>query len=68
MLLIQTVINIGMNVGVLPVTGIPLPLISYGGSSLVVVLISLGLVQNIAYQSRICNTFTRHTAAQYFQK
>lgn len=52
MLVIQTTINIGMNVGVLPVTGIPLPLISYGGSSLVVVLVSLGLVQNIAYQSR----------------
>jgi rod shape determining protein RodA len=47
MLLIQVVINIGMNIGVLPVTGIPLPLVSYGGSSLLTTMLSLGLVQSI---------------------
>lgn len=49
---IQFVINIGMNIGVLPVTGIPLPMISYGGSSLLVSGAVLGLVQNIAAQSK----------------
>src|SRR3990167_5738171 len=44
MLFFQTVVNLGMNIGVLPVTGITLPLLSYGGSSLIWTLISLGLV------------------------
>jgi rod shape determining protein RodA len=52
MLFGQVVINIGMNIGVLPVTGIPLPFLSYGGSSLLVILIALGIVQNIARQSK----------------
>lgn len=52
MLFVQIIINIGMNVGLLPVAGIPLPLLSYGGSSLLVVLLALGLVQNVALQSR----------------
>jgi rod shape determining protein RodA len=52
LLLPQIIINIGMNIGLLPVTGIPLPFLSYGGSSLLVVLISLGIVQNIVRQSQ----------------
>lgn len=48
----HVVINVGMNIGVLPVTGIPLPFVSAGGSSLIVALISLGVVQNIAMQSK----------------
>lgn len=40
----QTFVNIGMNVGILPVTGIPLPFISVGGSSLMALLFSLGIV------------------------
>lgn len=47
MIFIQVAVNIGMNIGLLPVTGIPLPLLSYGGSSLVSVLLSLGLVMGI---------------------
>ncbi|MCA9383691.1 FtsW/RodA/SpoVE family cell cycle protein, partial [Candidatus Dojkabacteria bacterium] len=47
LLLLHIFINIGMNLGKLPVTGIPLPLISYGGSSVFVILISLGIVQAI---------------------
>lgn len=52
MLFSQMSINIGMNLGLLPVTGIPLPFFSYGGSSLLVVFIALGMVQNVARQSR----------------
>ena len=40
-------INIGMNMGFFPVTGIPLPLLSYGGSNLVSTLLAFGIVQNI---------------------
>lgn len=44
MLLFQIFVNIGMNMGLLPITGITLPLISYGGSSLIASLICLGMV------------------------
>ena len=40
-------INIGMNIRIVPVTGIPLPLLSYGGSSVIVSLIAIGLMQNV---------------------
>lgn len=50
-LLFQIVVNVGMNVGILPITGITLPLLSYGGSSLVSTLISLGLVSSITKTS-----------------
>jgi rod shape determining protein RodA len=41
---IQTVVNIGMNIGLLPITGIPLPFLSVGGSSLLAFLFSLGII------------------------
>lgn len=44
MFVFQVFVNIGMNVGLLPITGITLPLISYGGSSLIVTWLSLGLL------------------------
>ncbi len=47
----QVFINIGMNIGLMPVTGIPLPFISYGGSSLMSILLGLGLVQSVALRS-----------------
>lgn len=47
-LITQSVINIGMVLGLLPVIGIPLPLLSYGGSSLLTTLIALGLLANFA--------------------
>jgi rod shape determining protein RodA len=50
--LAQVIINIGMNIGLLPVTGIPLPFLTYGGSSLLVTCIALGIVQNVARQSK----------------
>ena len=40
-------INIGMNIRIMPVTGVPLPLLSYGGSSVLCSLIAVGLMQNI---------------------
>ncbi len=43
----QAFIHIGMNLGLLPVIGIPLPLVSYGGSSLIAIFIGLGLIQSI---------------------
>ena len=52
MLLIQAMINIGMNIGLMPVTGIPLPLLSYGGSSLIMTMLSLGLVQSVVARQR----------------
>ena len=33
--LVQTVVNVGMNIGIMPVTGIPLPFVTYGGSSMI---------------------------------
>lgn len=47
MLAFQAVVNIGMTIGIMPVTGIPLPFISNGGSSLIVNLIAVGLLTNI---------------------
>jgi rod shape determining protein RodA len=43
----QMIVNIGMTIGIMPVTGIPLPFISYGGSSLIVNLAAIGLLTNI---------------------
>lgn len=51
-LFFQGVVNIGMNIGVMPVTGIPLPFVSYGGSSLLVSSIAVGLLNNIAWQNK----------------
>ena len=47
LLLTQVAINIGMNMGFFPITGISLPLLSYGGSNLLVTLTAFGVVQNI---------------------
>jgi len=51
MLLAQLVINIGMNMALLPITGLTLPLISYGGSSLVSIFLGLGILQSIKARS-----------------
>ena len=47
MLIYQQIQNIGMNIGLLPITGITLPFISYGGSSLISYMIMIGLILNI---------------------
>jgi rod shape determining protein RodA len=48
----QTIINLGMNVGVVPVTGLPLPLLSYGGSSMLMACWLLGILLNVGRQRR----------------
>ncbi len=47
MILFQVLVNVGMNLGIMPITGIPLPLISYGGSSLVTTFMALGILESI---------------------
>jgi len=47
MFFIQLVINIGMATGVLPITGLPLPFVSYGGSFLIISLIAIGIIQSV---------------------
>jgi rod shape determining protein RodA len=49
---IQAAINIGVNLGLLPVTGLPLPFVSYGGSSLWTFLIAIGLVESVAMRHK----------------
>ena len=56
----QTFVNIGMNMGVAPVTGITLPFLSSGGSSLVSLGLTLGLVNSISVHSRQASTFQIH--------
>ncbi len=51
-LLLQATVNIGSVVGLLPVTGVTLPLVSFGGSSLVFTLLGLGILASIARQAR----------------
>ncbi len=48
MFAIQSIINLGAISGLLPITGVPLPFVSYGGTSLVVSLFSVGILNNIA--------------------
>ena len=52
MLFGQVFVNIGMNIRLVPVTGVPLPLLSYGGTSIVCSLLALGLLQNIQLHQR----------------
>jgi rod shape determining protein RodA len=53
MLLFQIFVNVGMNLGVMPVTGITLPLMSYGGSSVLVTFLAIGLLQSIHVQAQL---------------
>ncbi|MCH1514374.1 MAG: rod shape-determining protein RodA [Acidimicrobiales bacterium] len=47
MILFQTFQSVGMSTGIMPITGIPLPLISYGGSSIVTTFLGLGLIESV---------------------
>src|SRR5690554_3134478 len=48
MLIFQVLVNVGMTISIMPVTGIPLPLISYGGSSFLATIVGLGLVLSVS--------------------
>jgi rod shape determining protein RodA len=53
MLLFQVFVNVGMNLGIMPITGIPLPLMSYGGSSVIATFLAVGILQSIHMQARL---------------
>jgi rod shape determining protein RodA len=52
MLMFQVFVNVGMTIGIMPVTGVPLPLMSYGGSSVLTTFMAIGLLQSISVQGR----------------
>ena len=55
MLMFQIFVNVGMTLGIMPTTGVPLPLLSYGGSSVLVTFIAVGLLQSIYVQGRMAS-------------
>lgn len=58
-LFIQAFVNLGMNVGIMPVTGIPLPFVSSGGSSLVTYLMMVGIIQSILAHEKMLGLRTK---------
>ncbi len=56
MLMFQIFVNVGMTIGIMPITGVPLPLMSYGGSSVIVTFLAIGLLQSIYIQARMAAT------------
>jgi rod shape determining protein RodA len=52
MFMFQVFVNTGMTIGIMPITGVPLPLMSYGGSSVLVTFMAVGLLQSIHIQAR----------------
>jgi rod shape determining protein RodA len=52
MLMFQVFVNVGMTIGIMPITGVPLPLISYGGSSVLITFVAIGLLQSVHAQAR----------------
>lgn len=62
-LVLQVFVNVGVTLGLLPTTGMTLPLVSYGGSSLIVTLATLALLLRADYETRIAGVAARHTGA-----
>ena len=52
MLLFQLFVNVGMNVGIMPITGVTAPLLCYGGSSMLATFLAIGLLQSVNAQAR----------------
>jgi rod shape determining protein RodA len=57
MLMFQVFVNVGMAVGIMPITGVTLPLMSYGGSSVITTLLAIGLLQSIYLQGRASQAY-----------
>lgn len=58
---VQSVINMGVNMGILPTKGLTLPLVSYGGSSLIVMCAAIAILLRIDYETRCCvNNMSTH--------
>jgi rod shape determining protein RodA len=53
MLMFQLFVNVGMTLGIMPITGIPLPLMSYGGSSVLTTFLAIGLLQSVYVQAQL---------------
>ncbi|HEU4599183.1 MAG TPA: FtsW/RodA/SpoVE family cell cycle protein, partial [Solirubrobacterales bacterium] len=53
LLLFQIFVNVGMNLGIMPITGVPLPLLSYGGSSVLATFLAVGVLQSINVQAHL---------------
>ena len=69
MIFCHAFINIGMTVGVMPITGLPLPLLSYGGSFMMAIMSALGIVQSVHLRSHrtripVSGSFTGGPAAR----
>jgi cell division protein FtsW len=60
---LQALINIGAVTAALPITGVPLPLVSFGGTSLVILLAAMGILTNIAYQGQLKATGRAQSAS-----
>jgi cell division protein FtsW len=60
---VQAFVNIGAVIGILPITGVPLPFVSYGGSSLLFSMIGAGLLLNVARQAQLPDALPRRRAA-----
>ncbi len=56
MLMFQVFVNVGMTIGIMPITGVTLPLMSFGGASYLTTFLALGLLQSIHVQGRIAQT------------
>ena len=59
MLMFQVFVNVGMTIGLGPITGVPLPLMSYGGSSVLVTFMAIGLLQSVHVQARLTSEAKR---------
>jgi cell division protein FtsW len=61
---VQAFVNIGAVIGVLPITGVPLPFISFGGSSLLAGMAACGVLLNVAKNGSVVRAPSRHPAAR----
>jgi rod shape determining protein RodA len=53
MLMFQVFVNVGMSLGIMPITGIPLPLMSYGGSSVLATFLAIGVLESVHMQAQL---------------